>query len=87
MDDDEIVGFRQARRVLLGMGNIGVLFFQSEIVCTPLQGVVDGLRHLKERLIAADYLPIGHYAKIIEEWHHGAQKLGHAASIGRRIHM
>ncbi len=39
------------------------------------------LRNLEERLIAADDLPVGNEAEVVEQGDHGAEELRHSAAI------
>lgn len=50
-----------------------------------LEAVMDRLRDLKERLVAADQPPVRHQALIVEQWHDRPEQLGHASSVGSGV--
>jgi hypothetical protein len=52
-----------------------------------LEPVVDRLGDAKERLIAADELPVGREPEIVEERDLGAEDLGDTATERRRAHV
>ena len=87
VDEDEVVAGVEAGGVRPRRREVPRLVSVAQIDGRPLQAVVDRLRHLEERLVAADDAPVGLHALVDEQRHHRTQQLRHPAAVRRRVEV
>jgi hypothetical protein len=87
VDEDEVVVGVEARGVRARRRQVPRLVGVAELDRGALQAVVDRLRHLEERLVAADDAPVRDHALIIEQRHDRPQELRDTAAVGRCVQM
>ena len=87
VDEDEVVAGVEAGGVRARRREVPRLVCVAELDGRPLQAVVDRLRHLEERLVAADDAPVGLQALVVEQRHHRTQQLRHPAAVRRRVEV
>jgi hypothetical protein len=67
VNEDEVVLLGELGRVGPRVGEVGRLLVTGQRARRALQPIVDGLRDVEERLVAADDLPVGDNAEILEQ--------------------